>query len=153
MLTLNNKQLIAGKQKRIEELEKQEQQLNAQLTELEGKEYTAQQLLEANITELEHKVNSLFTMVKFEMFDHKLNGSLKPTCECSVGGVPYSDLNNADRYNAGLDIINAICRYNNVYAPCFVDNAESINNVLPMQSQQVLMRVSNDKEVVINPNL
>lgn len=153
MLTLNNKQLIAGKQKRIEELEKQEQKLNAQLTELEGKEYTAQQLLEANITELEHKVNSLFTMVKFEMFDHKLNGSLKPTCECSVGGVPYSDLNNADRYNAGLDIINAICRYNNVYAPCFVDNAESINNVLPMQSQQVLMRVSNDKELLINPNL
>ena len=150
MLQLNNKQLIANKQKRIEELGTQEKQLNIQLAELEGKEYTAQQLLEANITELERKVNSLFTMVKFEMFDHKLNGTLKPTCECSVDGVPYSDLNNADRYNAGIDIINAICKFNDVYAPCFVDNAESINNVLPMESQQIQMLVSEDKELVFN---
>lgn len=151
VLQLNNKQLIANKQARIAELEKQEKQLNEQLTALEEKEFTAQQLLEANISELEKRVNSLFTMVRFEMFDHKLNGTLKPTCECSVGGVPYSDLNNADRINAGIDIINAICKYNDVYAPCFIDNAESINNVLPMDSQQIQLIVSNDATLTFYP--
>ena len=149
---LANKQVIERKQKRIAELEKQELELNSQLTELEGKEYTAQQLIEAEITELESKVNGMFAMVQFEMFEHKLNGALKTKCECKVGGVPYSDLNSADRINAGIDIINAVCKYNDVYAPCFVDNAESINNVLPMQSQCIQLIVSRDKTLVVRAN-
>ena len=149
---LADKQIIERKQQRIAELEKQEMELNSQLTELESQEYKAQQLMEANITELESKVNGLFTMVKFEMFEHKLNGALKTKCECLVGGVPYSDLNSADRINAGIDITNAICKYKGVYAPCFIDNAESINNVLPMQSQCIQLIVSRDKTLVVRAN-
>ena len=149
---LANKQAIERKQKRIKELEKQETELNRQLTELESQEYKAQQLMEAEITELESKVNGLFTMVRFEMFEHKLNGALKTKCECLVGGVPYSDLNSADRINAGIDITNAICKYKGVYAPCFIDNAESINNVLPMQSQCIQLIVSRDKTLVVRAN-
>ena len=85
------------------------------------------------------------------MFDHKINGALKPICECTVAGVPYSDLNNAARINAGLDIINAMCRYKDVYAPCFIDNAESINEVLPMRSQRIDLLVSTDKELQVIP--
>lgn len=108
---------IANKRKRISELEKQEQHLNIQLTQLEGQDYTAEQLLQRTIEELESKVNALFSFVAFTMFDHKINGSLKPVCECTVGGVPYSDLNNAARINAGLDIINAMCKHKGIYAP------------------------------------
>lgn len=140
---------IANKQQRISQLEQQEQQLNIQLTQLEGQDYTAEVLLERTIEELENKVNALFSFVTFTMFDHKINGALKPMCECTVRGVPYSDLNNADRINAGIDIINAMCRYKGVYAPCFIDNAESINEVMPMQSQRIDLLVSTDKELVI----
>ena len=149
---LANKQAIERKQKRIEKLEKQEAELNSQLTELESQEYKAQQLMEEEITELESKVNGLFTMVRFEMFEHKLNGALKTKCECLVGGVPFGDLNSADRINAGIDITNAICKYKGVYAPCFIDNAESINNVLPMQSQCIQLIVSRDKTLVVRAN-
>lgn len=149
---LNKKNIIAQKRTRIAELEKQESALNQQLSELEGVEYNAQKLIEANITELEKKVNGLFSLVTFEMFEHKLNGALKTKCECLVGGIPYSDLNRADKINAGIDIINAICRFKNVCAPCFIDNAESINNVLAMQGQSIHLIVSTDKELVIQNN-
>lgn len=149
--TLHIGTLIQSKRKRIAELEQHEQQLNAQLTQLEGQDYAAESLLQCTIEELERKVNALFSFVTFTMFDHKINGALKPICECTVNGVPYSDLNNADRINAGIDIINAMCQYKGVYAPCFIDNAESINNVLPMQSQRIDLIVSNDKELQVIP--
>lgn len=142
---------IASKQKRIQELEAQEQQLNAQLAQLEGQDCTAEQLLQRTIEELETKVNALFSFVAFTMFDHKINGALKPICECTVAGVPYSDLNNAARINAGLDIINAMCKHKGIYAPCFVDNAESINEVLPMHSQRIDLLVSSDTELKVIP--
>lgn len=146
---LDVRDTIAKKRKRIAELQDEEKTLNIQLSELESKEEIAKEFTKAIITELESKVNALFTNVRFTMFEHKLNGSLKPTCECSVGGVPYSDLNKADKINAGIDIINAICSYNNVYAPCFIDNAESINDVLPMKSQAIHLIVSRDKQLTV----
>ena len=146
---LDVRDIIARKRERITELQEQEKTLNIQLSELESKEEIAKEFTKAIITELENKVNALFSNVRFTMFEHKLNGSLKPTCECSVGGVPYSDLNNADKINAGIDIINAICSYNNVYAPCFIDNAESINDILPMKSQAIHLIVSRDKQLTV----
>lgn len=146
------RETIANKNKRIAELDKQEQELNIQLTQLEGQDYTAEQLVQRTIEELETKVNALFKFVRFTMFDHRINGALKPICECTVGGVPYSDLNNADRINAGIDIINAMCSDKGVYAPCFIDNAESINEVLPMQSQRIDLIVSTDTELKIVNN-
>lgn len=146
------RETIASKNKRIAELEKQEQELNIQLTELEGQDFTAEQLVQRTIEELETKVNALFKFVRFTMFDHRINGSLKPICECTVGGVPYSDLNNADRINAGIDIINALSQHKGVYAPCFIDNAESINEVMPMHSQRIDLIVSTDSELKIVNN-
>ncbi len=140
---------ITSKQQRIAQLEQEEQQLNIQLTTLEGQDYAAEQLLQRTIEQLEAKVNALFSFVTFTMFDHKINGALKPICECTVRGVPYSDLNNADRINAGIDIINAMCAHRNIYAPCFIDNAESINDVLAMHSQRIDLTVSTDKELRI----
>ena len=66
-----------------------------------------------------------------------------------VDGVPFSDLNNAGRINAGLDIINAICRFEEVYAPIFIDNAESVNKLLPVNSQSIRLIVSEHKTLVI----
>lgn len=146
---LNIRTIIADTNKRIEELEKQEQTLNAQLTQLEGKEDMAKALQLANIDALEQRINQLFSVVTFTMFDRKLNGSITPKCECCIGGVPYSDLNAADRVNAGIDIINAICRHTDTYVPCFIDNVESINDPLPMLSQCVQLIVSRDKTLQV----
>lgn len=147
---LAKEQRITDKQNRIKELENRQQTLNQQLTELEKKDYTAEQFTIAKIENLEKKVNELFTNVKFQMFDPFITtGGIKPTCECTMHGTPYRDLSTSEKINAGIDIINAMCAFNDTYAPLLIDNAESITDILPTRSQQILLIVSRDKELTI----
>ena len=74
---------------------------------------------------------------------------IKTTCECTMHGTPYRDLSTSEKINAGIDIINAACRFNDIYAPLLIDNAESITDILPTRSQQILLVVSRDKELTI----
>lgn len=147
---LAKEQRITDKQNRIKELENRQQTLNQQLTELEKKDYTAEQFTIAKIENLEKKVNDLFTNVQFKMFVPFITtGGIKPTCECTMHGTPYRDLSTSEKINAGIDIINAMCAFNDTYAPLLIDNAESITDILPTRSQQILLIVSRDKELTI----
>lgn len=147
---LAKEQRITDKQNRIKELENRQHTLNQQLTELEKKDYTAEQFTIAKIENLEKKVNDLFTNVQFKMFEPFITtGGIKPTCECTMHGTPYRDLSTSEKINAGIDIINAMCAFNDTYAPLLIDNAESITDILPTRSQQILLIVSRDKELTI----
>lgn len=147
---LAKEQQIANKQKRIADLTEKQKTLNQQLTDLEKKDFTAEQFTLAKINDLETKVNQLFTNVQFKMFEtFTTTSGIKPTCECTMHGTPYRDLSASEKVNAGIDIINAMCLYNDTYAPMFIDNAESITDILPTRSQQILLIVSRDKELTI----
>ena len=91
----------------------------------------------------------MFSLVSFSFVDSQLNGGEKLTCVCTVNGVPYPDVNNAGKINAGLDIINAICKSKGMAAPIFIDNREGVNQLLPTVSQIVNLCVSTDKELTI----
>ena len=69
-------------------------------------------------------------------------GKITSVRGCTVDGTPYPDVNNAGKINAGIDIINAICRSKGVTAPIFIDNRESINFLLGTNSQIVNLSVS-----------
>ena len=77
----------------------------------------------------------MFEIVKFRMFEKQVNGGEAETCEAMVNGVPFSDLNDAKKVNAGIDIINTICREKKCSAPIVIDNRESVTSILPTQSQ------------------
>ena len=105
----------------------------------------------ARAAAIESRVNGMFKMVRFKMFDTLVNGTEVETCVATVDGVPYDDgLNNAKCINAGIDIINAICAHIGVRAPIFIDNAESVNEIIPTDSQLVRLVVSNDKQLTIS---
>lgn len=53
------------------------------------------------------------------------------------------------KINAGLDIINAICRSVGITAPIFIDNRESVNDLIPTMSQVINLVVSKDKSLMI----
>jgi len=74
-----------------------------------------------------YKVNDNFCMVNFKLFETQINGGINPTCVATVNGVPFADLNTAMKIKAGLDIINALNRVNNIVAPIWIDNSESVN--------------------------
>lgn len=141
---------IERKEKRIAELTTEQQTLSQQLTGLEQQDNTAIKLVQFYIEELEKKVNKMFDIVRFTMFEHHLNGNIKTKCECTMHGTPYQDLSNSEKINAGIDIINAMCRHRNAFAPIIIDNAESITDILPTASQQIRLVVSaQDKELTV----
>ena len=66
-----------------------------------------------------------------------------------MNGTPYPDVNAAGKLNAGLDIINALCVAKGFSAPIFIDNRESVNEVIPTISQVINLRVSYDRTLTI----
>ncbi|MBR0539851.1 MAG: hypothetical protein IJK36_06450, partial [Bacteroidales bacterium] len=135
--------------KRISELETQLRTQSDELSGLEGMEFTIAAFSKAKIEAVESRINHLFSIVRFKMFETQINGGEVETCEATVDGVPYSDLNNAMKINAGLDIINAICKSEGVTAPIFIDNAESINELMPTESQMIRLVVTEDDTLII----
>lgn len=146
---LSKREIIERNNQRIKELETMMRQQSQELAELEGIEFTITAFAKARIEAVERKINGMFSIVKFKMYEQQINGGEIETCEAIVGGVPFSDLNDAGKINAGLDIINAICDFEGVYAPIVIDNAESVNELLPTKSQKIRLVVSRDKELVI----
>ena len=95
------------------------------------------------------KINDLFDYVSFKLFDTQVNGGLVETCEVTIDGVPYSDINNAAKINAGIDVINTLSKHLDIEVPIFVDNAESVNEIRETDSQLVKLIVSEDKGLKI----
>lgn len=139
---LSKRDEIERNDARIRELEQQYRNQAEGYAKLEGIEFTIQAFSKAKIEAVESRINGLFTMVRFKMFDTQINGGEVETCEATVDGIPYSVLNDARRINAGIDIINAICKHEGMTAPIIVDNAESVNSLIPSESQIIRLVVT-----------
>ena len=142
--TLNNKEIINNNNERIAELEKLYRTGSQEIADLEKIEFVIADFNKARIEAVESKINGMFKMVKFKIFEQQINGGEMETCEAMADGKPYSTQNKALQVNMGLDIINAICNFEGVTAPIFIDNCESIEDVLETQSQQIRMYVANN---------
>jgi DNA repair exonuclease SbcCD ATPase subunit len=150
---LSNKETIERNNARIAELEKQLRTQSEELAELEGIEFTIAEFTKARVEAVDKRINGMFSLVKFKMYEKQINGGEAETCIATVDGIPYPDLNDAKKVNAGLDIINAICRFEGITAPIFCDNAESVNKLLDTASQQIRLVVTFDENLIINNNV
>lgn len=103
----------------------------------------------AKVELIEDRVNAAFAVVRWKLFDRQINGGLADTCVCTVDGVPYGDLNNAMKINAGLDIVNAFSKQMGVTAPLFIDNAESVVSLLPTAAQVVRLVVDGSAPAMV----
>lgn len=130
-------------------LQEDRAQWKEQIDSLDEKIKAASDFQKRSCEVLEENVNRRFKLVRWKMFRRQLDGTDKPWCECSVDGVPYSDLNTADRVNAGLDIIDALKRYYEVDVPCVIDNAESVLKLIYGGGQQIRLTVTEDEEMRI----
>lgn len=149
---LAKRDAIAGYKERIAELEAEYRTLNDELNELEHLEYIIGEFSKAKAETIDARINGLFDLVRFRWIKYRVNGEETETCEATINGVPYASLNAAGRIIAGIDIINAICRFEGVTAPLFLDNAESLNVVPDTLSQQIRLIVSTDDRITIKPS-
>jgi DNA repair exonuclease SbcCD ATPase subunit len=127
---------------RIDELAAEERKLAAEYEELERQIYLTEEFIRTKVKLLEGKINSKFRMARFKLFDVQVNGAISETCETTFNGVPYSNLNNGARLNIGLDIINTLAEHYGFAPPVWLDNAESVTDILPTKGQQIRLIVS-----------
>lgn len=138
--------------KRLEELELQQKELSQVISTAKGVEYQIECFLKDKANAIEESIASLFTIVKFKMFEpNKTNEGEQDICECMVDGVPYNgNLNTASRVNAGIDIINTFSKAYGISVPIWVDNKESVTEALPMSQQSIMLQVIPNTSFKVN---
>ena len=146
---LNDKAVQEKTNNRIKELASEEEKIAKQIQEFESLQYSIEEFTKTKVELLENAINSKFDVVNFRLFSTQINGGLVECCDTLVNGVPYSDVNNAHKILAGLDIINTLTKFYNTSAPIFIDNRESINEIYSMNTQIINLIVTNDKELRI----
>lgn len=144
------KQINEDIKEQIKKYELEEKELAKTYEEAQEYLYIVEQYERAYADTVTDKINALFKKVKFKLFDEQINGGLVPTCEAMIDNVAYSDLNSAAKINAGLDIINTVSDRLNKHVPVFIDNAESINDIMKPDTQVIKLVVSKDKELKIS---
>lgn len=135
---------------RIEELKDEERKLAETLAKVEKEEFQCETFIKAKVKLMEDSINEKFKYVSFKLFNTLVNGAVEECCVATVNGVPFDSVNNAGKINAGIDIINTLCNHYGVNATVFIDNAESVNELLECESQVVRLIVSKDKTLVIS---
>lgn len=134
---------------RIKELEAQEKDLAKAYEDQQRIIYLCDEYTKIYVDMVSDKINQAFDLVKFKLFERQINGGIVETCEVTLNGVPYSDLNSAAKINAGLDVIHTLSEKLNLQVPIFIDNAESVNELVKMDAQLVRLVVSKDKELKV----
>ncbi|WP_204243503.1 hypothetical protein [Mammaliicoccus sciuri] len=136
---------------RIKELETKQEQLAQEYNELEHATFLTEEFTKQKVNLMEGSINDKFKITKFKLFDVQINQGVQDVCIATHNGVPFdSGLNNAARINVGLDIINALSKHYNFYAPIMIDNAESVTDVHKTTSQQIQLEVSKkDKALIV----
>lgn len=146
---LANRDTIRRYEDEIKDLEKKGKDLAQQIADAENEEYTVEQFTKTKIDECESRINGMFKHVSFRLFDYTLENNAVETCIPLIDGVPYPSANTAGQMNAGLDIINTLCKFYGVCAPIFIDNRESVNDIIETESQIINLVVNKDNFLTI----
>lgn len=136
-------------EKRIGDLQEEQREVGQKVADQEKMICLLEDFIREKMNRISESINEKFRTVSWKLFANQINGGMKECCECMVNGVPYSSLNNGHKIIAGLDIISFLSGMYGVTAPVFIDNSEALNdfNIPEMDSQMVLLKVSDDREL------
>ena len=136
---------------RIAELEKEQKEVGQKIAEQEQMIDLVEDFIRTKMNMISEKINGMFSIVSFKLFDNQINGGLKETCTCTVKGVGHSDVNDGHEIVAGLDIINTFSEKFGVRCPIFIDRAGELNEIyIPeMDNQLILLKRVDNQEFKI----
>lgn len=137
--------------KRIAELEAEQKEVGQKIAEQEQMIDLVEDFIRTKMNMISEKINGMFSIVSFKLFDNQINGGLKETCTCTVKGVGHSDVNDGHEIVAGLDIINTFSEKFGVRCPIFIDRAGELNEIyIPeMDNQLILLKRVDNQEFKI----
>lgn len=149
---------MLGEESRIKEIEERRKQLEqeavevaARLAEHDALLHDIQKYGKERINAVEEKVSGMFSLVKFQMYERNVtNDGEKEICEPLVNGVPYSgNLNYAAKVNAGIDVVNAISKWLGISMPMFIDNKESVFEIIDPIGQIITLTADETCEKLV----
>ena len=124
-------------------LEEEKKALSKKTAELEMVQDEIWDFKKRKITIVEEAVSSFFKIVRWRMFEQNLtNDGEKELCEAIIDGKPYGTQNLAMQMNAGIDIINGISSALGVRLPLFIDQKESVTDLIETETQLITLEVT-----------
>ena len=142
------KDIMQEKERTIKALEEELQDVSVKLADAETLDNEIKKCIQAKMDMLTEKINPLFKVVKWKLFNQLKNGGWEECCVCQINGSDYGDntTSTTERMMAGMDIINTLQELNEVKAPIFLDDADLYNdfNIPEMGCQVIKLCVSED---------
>jgi len=130
-------------QDRKAELEAEQKKMAAEFEKLEADLFLMDSFTRSQVDMLEGRINGMFGMARFVLFEQNINGGIQSCCKVTFNGVPFeTSLNNGSKVNTGLDIINTISKHEGLSLPVIIDNSESVTSLIPMDAQVIRLVVS-----------
>ncbi len=135
---------------RLSTLKTEDKDLKNQNQLVEKQLWLIEEFTRRKVKRIEESINELFSIVKWKLFDVQKNEGIKEMCEATYNGIEYSSgLNNGARINCDLDIIRTLSRELVITMPVFVDNAESVNTLQPIEGQMIELQVTEDEKLKV----
>ena len=106
----------------------------------------------AKIELVESNVNRFFDLVRWKFYAQNITNDdgLYGHNLLVLLGKDFVNLNDAMKINAQIDICNAIARTDDIFAPMWIDGAESVTEPLGSLSQQFLLKVVDNEKFNIS---
>lgn len=139
---------VEASKTRMVELEAQEKKLTGEYKKLAKELFLLEQFVKTKVDLMEELISNKFELARFKLFKQNVNGGVEETCEVTYNGVPFTSLNNAMRINVGLDIIRTLSKHYGIQAPIFIDNAESVTDLIEMDAQVIRLVVSKKDKIL-----
>lgn len=145
---LREKQDIEKGNQRIAELVARGKELSGLIAVERKRQALCDDFIRARADTLSERINNMFTMVKFRLFEQQINGGIADDCTPMVKteNGNYVELtkdgSNSEKIQAGLDIVKAMQKYEGVTVPVFIDNAEATTTLPQMNCQMIRLVVS-----------
>ena len=137
---------------RISELKKEQIDLSQKIADEEKMLNLLEEFNRTKISMLTDKVNVHFDLIQFQMFKPLIKGGYEEVCEPLVNGTSYdSNLNYGHKILADIDICKTFQKINNIQAPIFLDNSESLDEwrIPKINSQLIVIRRTDLQELKI----
>lgn len=147
------KAVMEQKKQTVENLTQELQDVSQSLAEAENLDMEIESCIREKMDLLSEKINSMFKVVKWKLFDQLKNGGWEEVCVCQINGSDYGDntTSTTERMMAGMDIIRTLQELNDVRVTIFLDDADLYNdfNIPDMDCQLIKLCVSEDDELKV----
>lgn len=145
---LAGEQVLSNARRRMDELSAEARTAAEELERVDTLLELCDRFTAAKAGLIDQKVNGLFRLVKWKLFDTQVNGGVVDCCLATINGVSYGAANDGAKVKAGIDVIETMSQAKGLRVPLFIDRAESVTEMQMPDTQVIRLIVSeNEKEL------